>query len=170
MSISTLGVANEMRTQFAIQIHIRYEYIHLSHSSVPRIQKHSCHAPLAPGLPVKCGVAAFNSSSASTVSAEKLHLFLNNLIQIQLLQFFWGMLSKSSSSGASMTCETRVYNTSAGGQINSHAANAPRQRPGTHRENNSPCSSFCVVSLHYNQYFRKTEGGKKKVFKEMEKS
>lgn len=78
-----------MRTQFAIQIHIRYEYMHLSHSSVPRIQKHSCHAPLAPGLPVKRGVAAFNSSSASTVSAEKLHLFLNNLIQIQLLHSFF---------------------------------------------------------------------------------
>lgn len=63
------------------------------------IQKHSCHAPSVPGLPVKCVVAAFNSSSANTARVEKLHRFLNNLIQIQLLQFFGGMLSKFSWSG-----------------------------------------------------------------------
>lgn len=85
VNISTLGVANEIHTQFTIQIHIRYEYMHLSHSSVYTAKKQSCHTPSVPGLPVKRVVAAFNSSSVSTVSAEKLYNFLNNLIQIQLL-------------------------------------------------------------------------------------
>lgn len=59
------------------------------------IQSYSCHAPPVPGLPVNC-VVAFNSSSASMASVEKLHHFLSNLIQIQLLQLFGGMPSKSS--------------------------------------------------------------------------
>lgn len=92
-----------------MQIDTRCEYTHLSYTSggtYPNPQLLCSFGTRFAHPQVR--VAAFNSSSVSTVRAEKLHHFLNNLIQIQLLQLFGGKLSKSSQSGTSITCEMCV--------------------------------------------------------------